>query len=57
MTPIPAKSASMSEKFPTPDKEYLLDLLKKFIIVPTVAPPGSNYMEIVARNAYIAISN
>jgi len=29
------------------DKEYLMDLLKKIISFKTVAPPGSNYQEIV----------
>ena len=38
---------SMPEEILPPDKEYLLNLLKKIISFPTVAPPGSNYAEIV----------
>ncbi|MDD1760875.1 MAG: ArgE/DapE family deacylase [Methanothrix sp.] len=37
----------MPEEILQPDKEYLLDLLRKIISFPTVAPPGSNYVEIV----------
>lgn len=37
---------SMPEEILPPDKEYLLNLLK-IISFPTVAPPGSNYAEIV----------
>ena len=37
----------MPEIIPSPDTNYLLDLLKKIISFKTVAPPGSNYQEIV----------
>lgn len=37
----------MPEEIPQPDTEYLMDLLKKIISFKTVAPPGSNYLEIV----------
>lgn len=37
----------MPEEIPQPDKEHLLDLLKKIISFRTAAPPGSNYEEIV----------
>jgi len=37
----------MPEKILSPDTEYLMDLLKKIISFKTVAPPGSNYQEIV----------
>jgi succinyl-diaminopimelate desuccinylase len=47
MTPIPGKSASISEESPKLDKEYLMDLLEKIIGFRTVAPPGSNYEMIV----------
>jgi succinyl-diaminopimelate desuccinylase len=37
----------MPEIIPSPDPNYLMDLLKKIISFKTVAPPGSNYQEIV----------
>jgi succinyl-diaminopimelate desuccinylase len=37
----------MPEEILPSDKEYLLDLIKKIISFKTVAPPGSNYEEIV----------
>jgi succinyl-diaminopimelate desuccinylase len=37
----------MPETIPSPDANYLMDLLKKIISFKTVAPPGSNYEEIV----------
>ena len=37
----------MPEIIPSPDPDYLMDLLKKIISFKTVAPPGSNYQEIV----------
>ncbi|HNX10017.1 MAG TPA: ArgE/DapE family deacylase [Methanothrix sp.] len=37
----------MPEEIHPSDKEYLLDLIKKIISFKTVAPPGSNYEEII----------
>ena len=37
----------MPEEILQPDTNYLLNLLKKIISFKTVAPPGSNYQEIV----------
>jgi succinyl-diaminopimelate desuccinylase len=37
----------MPDIVPSPDANYLMDLLKKIISFKTVAPPGSNYEEIV----------
>lgn len=37
----------MPETIPSPDANYLMDLLKRIISFKTVAPPGSNYEEIV----------
>jgi succinyl-diaminopimelate desuccinylase len=37
----------MPETIPSPDANYLMDLLKRIISFKTVAPPGSNYGEIV----------
>lgn len=37
----------MPETIPTHDANYLMDLLKRIISFKTVAPPGSNYEEIV----------
>jgi succinyl-diaminopimelate desuccinylase len=37
----------MPEEILQPDKDYLLDMLKKIISFKTVAPPGSHYEEIV----------
>ncbi|MDD4652526.1 MAG: M20/M25/M40 family metallo-hydrolase, partial [Methanothrix sp.] len=37
----------MPETIPVPDANYLMDLLKRIISFKTVAPPGSNYEEIV----------
>jgi succinyl-diaminopimelate desuccinylase len=41
------KECNMLETIPAPDANYLMDLLKRIISFKTVAPPGSNYEEIV----------